>query len=55
MKKNENARLGASHRTGDAAAAKDNDEVARDINAVAVARDLAGRVIPNIGDASFRL
>jgi hypothetical protein len=55
MKKNENARLGAMHRTGAAAAANDNDEVARDIDAVAVAKDLAGSVIPNIADASFRL
>ena len=55
MKKNENARVGATHRTGDAAAANNNDEVARDVDAVAVARDLADSVILNIGDASFRL
>ena len=54
MKKNENARLGAMHCTG-AAAANDNDQVARDIDAVAVAKDLAGSVIPNIADVSFRL
>jgi hypothetical protein len=56
MKKNENARLGAIHCTGAAAAAaNDNDEVAREIDAVAVAKDLAGSIIPNIRDASFRL
>ncbi len=55
MKKNENARLGAMHRTGDAAAANDNDDVARDVNAEAVARVLVGSVISNIGDESFRL
>ena len=54
-KKNENARLGVAHHAGDAAAANDNDEVARDVNAVAVARDIAGSVFPNTGDASFRL
>ncbi len=43
------------HRTGDAAAANFNDEVVRDIAAAAVAMDLVGIVIPNIGDASFRL
>ena len=55
MKKNENARLGATHRTGDATAANDNDEVSRDVDAVAIARVLAGSVIPNIEDTSFRL
>ncbi len=55
MKKNENARLGAMHRTSDAAAANNNNKVARDVDAVAVARDLAGSVIPNIGDTLFRL
>ena len=55
MKKNENARLGAMHRTGGATAANDNGEGARDVNTVAVARDLAGSIIPNIGDALFRL
>ncbi len=43
------------HFTGNAATANINDEVARDIAAVAIARDLAGIVIPNIGGTPFRL